>query len=116
MPIFVVIILQNSRTIEKDIQNYCQYLYFNWIAYPDSAEKMKELPEEVNKKLFEWFRYDKRGQPIKENYLLLKFQYDKNFLISKQYIGIPFLEENKLVYKKLMIENDKIISIEESVW
>lgn len=50
MPIFVVIILQNSRTIEKDIQNYCQYLYFNWIAYPDSAEKMKELPEEVKKR------------------------------------------------------------------
>lgn len=112
VPILISIIFSNSNNITYKIEAYSKYLYFNWINYPKPAYKLEELPSDVNERLFEWFGYDKSGNPIKEKYMEIRFKYDGNFLITNTYIGIPFYEANIIIYKKIMLKNGKPIMSE----
>lgn len=97
--------INNRNSLQKEIVEYTEYLYFNWIDYPNQAKRLDSISIELNENLFSMFGYDDNGIPIKALYDNINYKYDGIYIFDKKYIGIPFEENDELYYNYVIINN-----------
>lgn len=116
IPLIFMLVFSKRNSMHKETESYMEYLYFNWIDYPQKADKTDIFPEDVNKEVFGWFGYDEDGTPLPESYYDIDFKYNGKFIFEDDYIAVPFEDAGQTYYRKIILSNGKVVGISESLW
>lgn len=107
------------QSTDSKIEDYCDYLYFNWIEYPEPVTELREdlfASPEVHEQVLDWFGYDEQGYPVEEKYGSVSFAYNTPFIFESDYVGIPWNTDKGIQYKMLLRKGGKFYEAKESIW
>ena len=116
IPVIFAFVLGKRNSIYKETAEYMEYLYFNWIDYPKKAEKKDIFSEDANREILSWFGYDEEGTPLPERYYDIDFKYNGKFIFEDDYIAVPFEDAGQTYYRKIMLNDGKVVEINGSLW